>query len=73
MPPNFWKEKIMIGRAYFWLLNFPAKLNRDEGQGLVEYALILLLIAMVVIGVLKLTGDTLNETYQLIRDSIPVP
>jgi len=52
----------MISRAYSWLLNFPGKLNREEGQGLVEYALILILIAFVVFGVLSLTGTTLNET-----------
>ena len=45
----------------------------EKGQGLVEYALILLLIALVVIGALAITGTTLNETYVEIQNAIPVP
>ena len=60
----------MISGAYFWLLNFPGKLNREEGQGLVEYALILLLIAMAVVVTLELTGETLNGTYENIASQI---
>lgn len=60
----------MICRAYLWLLNFPGNLNREEGQGLVEYALILLLIAMAVIVTLELTGGTLIETYENIASQI---
>ena len=60
----------MMARACFWLLNFPGKINREEGQGLVEYALILLLIAMAVIGALTLAGTTLNGTYENIASQI---
>jgi len=63
----------MISRIYFWFMKFPGTLNREEGQGLVEYALILLLIALVVIGVLSVTGTTLNETYEKINSLIPAP
>ena len=35
----------------------------EEGQGLVEYALILVLIAIVVIGVLLLLGPTVSHVY----------
>ena len=63
----------MTYRAYFWFMNFPGKLNREAGQGLVEYALILLLIALVVIGALTLTGTTLNQIYLNISNSIPAP
>jgi len=62
---------MLINRAFLWLQNFPGKLNREEGQGLVEYALILLLIAMAVIGALKLFGTTLYETYEFINSQIP--
>jgi pilus assembly protein Flp/PilA len=54
-------------------MKFPGKLNREAGQGLVEYALILLLIALVVIGALTLTGTTLNHIYLNISNSIPAP
>jgi Flp pilus assembly pilin Flp len=41
------------------------------GQGLVEYALIILLIALVVFGALVIFGVELKETYQHIIDEIP--
>lgn len=34
---------------------------KEEGQGLVEYALILALIAIVVIGALTLLGESVND------------
>ena len=37
--------------------------ENNKGQGLVEYALILMLIAMVVIVALRLFGVKLNNTY----------
>ena len=64
---------MMINRAFLWLQNFPGKLNREEGQGLVEYALILLLIAMAVVGALKLFGEELLNTYNVITSAIPSP
>ncbi len=42
----------------------------QTGQGLVEYALILLLIALVVILVLTMFGNSLGVTYSNIIDSI---
>ena len=63
----------MLIRIYSWLLSFPGKLHREEGQGLVEYALILLLIAMAVIGAITLFGDELLQTYQDITNAIPSP
>jgi len=63
----------MLMRTCAWLLSFPGKLHREEGQGLVEYALILLLIAMAVIGALKLFGDELLQTYEKIQSAIPSP
>jgi pilus assembly protein Flp/PilA len=46
-------------------------LQREDGQGLVEYALILVFIAIVVIAVLVLFGPALAEYYQLIVDMFP--
>jgi len=37
--------------------------KREEGQGLVEYALILVLVAIVVIAVLLLLGPAINEAF----------
>ena len=38
-------------------------LPREEGQGLVEYALILVLIAIVVIVILGLLGDEVQTVF----------
>ena len=37
--------------------------TREEGQGMVEYALILVLIAIVVIVIISTVGKTLNNVY----------
>lgn len=39
-------------------------LTRKEGQGLVEYALILVLVAIVVIGVLTTMGTKIQAAFQ---------
>jgi len=41
------------------------------GQGLVEYSLILLFVALAVIGALTLFGTTLSATYTAIRAVFP--
>ena len=43
---------------------------KEEGQGLVEYALILALIAIVVIGVLTLLGDGVKEKLNTVQDTL---
>ncbi len=52
------------------LRNFFAK---EEGQGLVEYALILVLIAIVVIGVLTLLGNKVSTVFSQIEGGLKVP
>lgn len=37
--------------------------QRESGQGLVEYALILVLVAMVVIVILAILGPTIAQTF----------
>ncbi|HBW49227.1 MAG TPA: Flp family type IVb pilin [Herpetosiphon sp.] len=43
---------------------------KEEGQGLVEYALILALIAIVVIAVLTLLGQNVNDKFQTVSDAL---
>lgn len=43
----------------------------DTGQGLVEYSLILLLIALVMIVVLSIFGTELADVYSNIIENIP--
>jgi len=49
------------------MLFFP----KEKGQGLVEYAIILALIAIVVIAVVRLLGPKLGNTYSTISASMP--
>ena len=46
------------------------RLRREDGQALVEYALILFLIAVVCIGVLTALGEGVSATLQSIVDAI---
>jgi pilus assembly protein Flp/PilA len=45
-------------------------LPNEEGQGLVEYALILVLIAIVVIAVLTLLGPQIGQVFSDIMASL---
>lgn len=42
----------------------------EQGQGLVEYALILVLVAIVVIAVLLIMGPIIGNTFSTINNSI---
>lgn len=41
--------------------------RREEGQGLVEYAMLLLMMALVVIGLITLIGQKASELYTRIE------
>jgi len=45
-------------------------LPREKGQGLVEYALILVLVAIVVIAVLLILGPAIGEVFSNIVNNI---
>ena len=45
-------------------------LPREEGQGLVEYALILVLVAIVVIAILLLLGPVIGNVFSTIVHSL---
>jgi len=45
--------------------------RRLRGQGLVEYALLFALIAIVVYAILMLLGPALGNTFSTIGDSLP--
>jgi pilus assembly protein Flp/PilA len=44
---------------------------KEKGQGLVEYAIILALIAIVVIAVMGILGKKVNNTFNSIQSSLP--
>jgi len=45
-------------------------LPREEGQGLVEYALILVLVAIVVIAVLTILGQSVSQVFEDIANAL---
>ena len=47
------------------MMNF---MKNEQGQGLVEYVLILSLIALVVIVIMRALGNTLNNKFSKIKD-----
>ena len=47
--------------------------TEEEGQGLVEYGLILALIAVAVIAVLGLLGTNLNNIFTGVKDKLVAP
>ena len=60
----------MLSQAYFWLKNFLGQYSREEGQGLVEYALILVLIAIVVIVALTALGGQIGNVFNKITTNL---
>jgi pilus assembly protein Flp/PilA len=46
-------------------------LPREEGQGLVEYALILMLIAIVVIAIVALFGNQVSSAFSSFVSAVP--
>jgi pilus assembly protein Flp/PilA len=58
--------KTIKGRRYKSMLFAP----KEKGQGLVEYALILVLVAIVVIVILALLGPAIGNVFSEIMGSI---
>ena len=44
--------------------------NEESGQGLVEYAMILALIAVIVIAALSLLGNNVNNKFDKINNAL---
>jgi len=44
---------------------------KERGQGLVEYAIILALVAIVVVAVMRLLGPKIGNTFSSINSSLP--
>lgn len=45
-------------------------LQREDGQGLVEYALVLVLVAVVVIAILTLLGPQIANVFSRVTDAL---
>jgi pilus assembly protein Flp/PilA len=60
-----------LGALYLRMTEWIASIaTGDDGQGMVEYALILVLIAIVVIVVLQLVGKQVNKVFSNISNGL---
>jgi pilus assembly protein Flp/PilA len=48
-----------------------ARLGREEGQALVEYALIVALIAVVALAMITLAGKNVSKIFSTIANALP--
>ena len=62
------KKKMIIQKGIAIMLFAP----KEKGQGLVEYAIILALVAIVVIAVMRLLGPKIGTTFSSINDSLTI-
>ena len=61
---------MLFYKAYEVLFSLRARLERQEGQALVEYALILALIAVVSIAILKTLGLNVQRVFTSVDSSL---
>ena len=59
----------LINRVHIAMMT-RLKLEREEGQAMVEYALILALVSVVAIGTLKLVGADVNKVFLNIKSKL---
>jgi pilus assembly protein Flp/PilA len=48
-------------------------MEREEGQGMVEYALILVLVSIIAIGALTAIGQNVNSVLQTVANALNLP
>ncbi|PSR26490.1 MAG: Flp family type IVb pilin [Sulfobacillus thermosulfidooxidans] len=60
----------MLAKLQAFLIAWLTRLKEADGQALVEYALILALIAVVVIFALKFLGHAVNNTINNIANAV---
>ena len=59
---------LTVGTAHLRAL--AARLRTDDGAGIVEYVLLILAIALVVLVAMQLLGDTLSNTFGDIANDV---
>ncbi len=65
-----WRSTV-IGWLQQQATRLRAAVNREEGQGMTEYALVLILIAIVVVLMLGVLGHQVNNAFSNISNSLP--
>jgi len=66
------RKKMFLQKAYAGLSFLRARLERQEGQALVEYALILALIAVVSIAILTALGINVSRVFNSVNTQLSV-
>jgi pilus assembly protein Flp/PilA len=63
---------IVIRYPYYYFLGDIKMLflHREDGQGLVEYALVLVLVAVVVIAILTLLGPQIGNVFSRVTNGL---
>ena len=59
-----------LTKCYVWLLTFLAPLKSKKGQGLVEYALILVLLVAIVIAAMGILKGGTNSAFSKVVDTL---
>ncbi len=54
-----------------WIVRFRQFVHDGEGQDLLEYALLIALIALVCVGAVALAGTTVSQVFTSISGQIP--
>jgi Flp pilus assembly pilin Flp len=60
----------MVNRVFMAYAALQTRARREEGQALVEYALIVSLIAIAAVAVLQLTGNSIVNIFTTIKNEI---
>ena len=63
--------EFFISRMFGLYVRFHEIIRSEKGQTLVEYGLLLVLIAVVVIAAVTMVGQTLNSTYNNVAVKLP--
>jgi Flp pilus assembly pilin Flp len=57
---------------YLWLANAVGTLRRDEGQGVSEYAMILVLIVLIVVSVVHAIGSNAQQVIDKVNAALHI-
>lgn len=60
----------MVTKAIITLKFFLAELQREAGQGLAEYALIIVLVSIAVVAALGLVGGEITSVFTTIQEKL---
>jgi pilus assembly protein Flp/PilA len=63
----------MFDRFNHWTVALFARIQREEGQAMVEYGLILALVSILGIAALTLIGTDVKSAFEKVAAALPTP